>query len=150
MPSCWDRLEPRKKGANWTLIPVWAPEMSAGRSQVPEQSVLFLCSFCLRLQHRQIQVPHTPNRFRECSFLIWKGQVRSIIRGKQTLSMLTLAQLKRQSGKSLCLRLDSGVHYQFNAWSGKRLLCLCRAESWYAGTTWVSCPTKSIHTPVIG
>lgn len=28
-PSCWCRLEPRKRRANWKLIPVWVPEMSA-------------------------------------------------------------------------------------------------------------------------
>lgn len=28
-PSCWCRLEPRKRRANWKLILVWAPEMSA-------------------------------------------------------------------------------------------------------------------------
>lgn len=28
-PSCWCRLEPRKRRANWKLILVWVPEMSA-------------------------------------------------------------------------------------------------------------------------
>lgn len=153
VPSCWDRLEPSKGGANWTLILVWAPEMSAGKSQVPVQFVLFLCSFCLRLHHHHIlqaadsgpsHTKRIPGIFlpNDSWRVIWKGQVLSIIREpslsgvvtrphsrrvKQALSMLTLAQLKRKSGKRLCLRSDSGVHYQFNAWSGKRLICLCTA-----------------------
>lgn len=42
VPSCWDRLEPRKRGANWMLILVWEPAMSAGKSQVPVRSVAFV------------------------------------------------------------------------------------------------------------
>lgn len=147
VPSCWDRLEPRKRGANWMLILVWVPEMSAGKSQVLLRSLLFLCSFCPESSHSPssrcssfqsqtdsiLMIHEWWSERTRCSLLLsplLSGAVNRLIQGgKRALSMLTLAQLKRKSGKRLCLPTDSGVHYQFNAWSRKRLIFLCSAES---------------------
>lgn len=145
VPSCWDKLEPRKRGANWMLILVWVPEMSGASviSAIP----LYLLSRIITFSKQQMQVC---NWFREFSFLsvngCWSERARCTLLSERpalcgitrlhsrretgAYQMLTLAQLKRKRGKRLCLFLDSGVHYQFNAWSRKRLIFLCSAESW--------------------
>lgn len=141
--SCWDRLEPRKRGANWMLILVWVPEMSGASviSAIP----LYLLSRIISFSKQQMQVLPIANWFREFSLLMgheWRserarcsllsdwpvfcGVVSSLHSRRETgaYQMLTLAQLKKGSGKRLCLLSDSVVHYQFNAWSRKRLVFL--------------------------
>lgn len=147
--SCWDRLEPRKRGANWLLILVWVPEMSGANviSAIP----LYLLSRIITFSKQQMQVLPIANRFREFSFLMsheWRSERArcSLLSESQVLcvavtrlhswgetgayQMLSFAQLKRKSGKRLCPFSDSEVHYQFNAWSRKRLIFLCSTESW--------------------
>lgn len=109
VPSCWDRLEPRKRGANWMLILVWVPEMSAGKSQVPVQFLLFLCSLCQGLHHHHIlQAPNTgpsnpkliqgiflPN---DSWMVIWKDQVLSIIRESSLCGFVNRPHWRRETG----------------------------------------------------
>lgn len=147
--SCLDRLEPRKRGANWLLILVWVPEMSGASmiSAIP----LYLLSGIMTFSKQLMQVLPIANWFREFSFLMsheWRSErARCSLLSESRLlccavtrlhswretgayQMLSFAQLKRKTGKRLCLFPDSGVHSHFNAWSRKRLIFLCSTESW--------------------
>ena len=144
-PSCWDRREPRKGQTDWVLIPVRVPEMSAGRSQVPVRFPRSLCSLCpaaapsshcpggrcgsLGTRTDSGNVPSWGRERTRCG-LLWKSRESvwsrdsSSFKDSRVRSVLTRAQLKRKSGKRLCLASDSRVHFQFNAWSRKRPILL--------------------------
>lgn len=133
-PSCWCRLEPRKRRANWKLILVWVPEMSAAcvipGAFVHSHHILrpwmrlgpfsaWFWEFSLLRAHRSWS-----ERAR-CPPII---TVASIIMGcyshwwRQTSAHDWLRQLKRKCGKRFCVCSDSGIDSRFNAWSeGKKL-----------------------------
>lgn len=55
--SCWDRPELRKRGANWKLILVWVPEMSAA-PVIPASPELL--STIITFSGRQCSSGHSP------------------------------------------------------------------------------------------
>lgn len=134
--SCWDRLEPGKRRGNLEVNPCLSASDVRCQCDFCCSSVPFVRSHHILLQ--QMWVLPVQNWFREFSFLMlhgwWSERDRwslsspcpllsaILIQGGETgtCQMRTFAQLKRKSGKWLCLRSDSEVHYQFNAWSGKR------------------------------
>lgn len=120
VPSCWDKLEPRKRGANWMIILVWVPEMSVGKSQVPVLSHCWPSPLCPGSRWTQW--------FREFSSLStneWRWErprccpVSGVLttclcdglEHKQATSMLMHAQLKRTNeipGFTISLTHDRG------------------------------------------
>ncbi|CAB1413428.1 unnamed protein product [Pleuronectes platessa] len=88
-PGCWDRPEPRKGQTKWALIP--------GRSARDD-----------------VKGPGAVHCERAAAFCLVSGIERFQGRAPAR-SGLTRAQLKRKSGKRLCLTSDSRVHFQFNA-----------------------------------